>query len=208
MVMPVGGFVKRLRRWLRFRRPTFGGLVRACAVLVLVFALMASQAVAYYETPGLNGIASTLAGRKVSIHCLSKREAKQDVVISGWGASGYVNGINDPWTGAWFPDNYATFAPGVCEALRGIAAGNASKYTVDDVVWATIVITHESGHLKGAKWSANEAKTQCWAMKHLASTWNMLGITKDPAMREFLWGWAIAVHRALPAQYLDSPCTL
>lgn len=206
MVMPVGSFVKRLRRWLRFRRPTVGGLVRACAVLTVLALAMASQSVAYYETPGLNGIASQLSGRKVSIHCLSKQEGRKDPVIGSWGASGYVNGIS--FGGDWFPDNYATFAPGICEALRAIAANRAERFSLDQIVWATIVITHESGHLKGAKWSANEAKTQCWAMKHLASTWNMLGITKDPAMREFLWAWALAQHRALPAQYLDSPCTL
>lgn len=203
--------MKRLRRWLRARRlglprPTVLGLVKATAVLTLVASVLVSQAVAYYETPGLNGIASQLAGRKVSIHCLTKQEGKKDPVIGGWGASGYVEGIS--LGGDWFPDNYATFAPGICEALRAIAANRAERFSLDQVVWATIVITHEAGHLKGAKWSANEAKTQCWAMKHLASTWNMLGITKDPAMREFLWGWAIAQHRALPAQYLDSPCTL
>lgn len=169
---------------------------------------MASQSVAYYQTPGLNGIASKLAGRKVSIRCLTPAEAKKDEAIAAWGASGYVDGPSDPLTGAWFPNNYATFAPRICKVLIGLAAGHAERFSVNEVVWATIVITHESGHMKGAKWSTNEAKTQCWTMKHLASTWNMLGVSADPALREFLWGWALAQHRALPAPYLDSPCSL
>jgi len=184
-----------------------GGLVRATAVLTLAFAVMASQAVAYYDTPGLNGIASNLAGRKVTIRCLTVKEAVSDEVIQIWGASGYVEGISNPVTGDWFPNNYATLAPKICKGLIALSKGHAQGYTVDELVWSTITLTHEAGHLRGDWWSSNEARTQCWAMKHLRSTWNQLGY-RDPALQSFLMGWALAQHRALPDEYLSVPCKL
>lgn len=196
--------MKRWRRWLRLGRPTLGGLVRACAVLTVVAMVMASQAVAYYETPGINGIASKLAGRKVTIHCLTKREAKLDLMIS-LGASAYVNGWTDPVTGRWRPDNYAVFDYGICQKLTRLASGKPlDGHNAYDLVWAIIVITHESGHLKGAPFSHSESFTQCWTFQHLRATMRMLGRPK--AEHDLLYGLAWDLQQAMPPPYQFTDC--
>ena len=199
--------MKSWRRWLRRLRPSRGGLVRACWKVGLTGALffaLTSPAVAFYDTPGLNGIASKLAGRKVTIHCLTPQESAADPIIL-WGASAYVEGISDPVTGRWVPFNYAVFAYGQCETLTAIAAGDLSGRDFDSAVWAVMVITHESGHLKGKSWSYDEAKTQCWALRHMKSTLWQLGV-RDPAVVSFYTAWALDIQKEMPPEYQPAQC--
>jgi len=198
--------MKRLRRWLRLRRPTLGGLVRASIVYALIGLVLTAPAVAYYQQPGINGVASRLAGRTVYVHCLTKKESDLDPNISFWGAAAYVEGTVDPITGRWHPVDYTVFSHGICEDLILLAAqGPFDGHNAYDLAWAVIVLTHESGHLKGALWSQSELLTHCWAYQHLRATMNMLKLPK--AWQDILYGLALDIQaNDMPAEYQFDNC--
>lgn len=187
---------------LGFGRPTVLGFVKAAAVLILVGAVVASPAVAFYEEPGINGVASKLAGRSVEVRCFTEEETLADQVLA-WGASGYVEGLYDA-SGRWWPSTYAVLAYGVCETIFDVVAWDLRGRTLDDASWAILVLVHESGHLKAAKWSGNESKTQCWALQHYKATMQMLGIRDLGVQRAFYWQ-ALEIQKLMPAQYQLSP---
>lgn len=201
--------MKHLRRCLRWQhrihpqRPTVLGFVKALGVMLLAFLALTAQAVAYYQDPGIDGIASRLAARKVEVRCLSKAEGQADTVIAS-GVSGYVLGWRD-MLGRWHPGQYAVFAPGICEQLLAIASGNASGYLFEDLVWAVLVITHESGHLRGARWSGDEARTQCWALQHMRSTLNQLGV-RDRSVQSVYVYVALEIQKQMPPLYQPTRC--
>jgi hypothetical protein len=200
--------MRRLRRWLRNRaRIAPSGLVRAAAKVTLVGALLmalTSPAVAYYQTPGINGVASKLAGRKVEIRCLTRTEAMSDFTIA-LGAAAYVEGITDPLTGAWRPKNYAIFDGAICKDLKVVASGGPfDGHDGYDLVWSMIVLAHESGHMRGKSWSSSESRTQCWALQHLRSTFRMLGLPYG--MHDLAYGLAMDIQRVMPVQYQVTNC--
>lgn len=183
------------------------GFVKAAAKLALVSALFASPAVAYYEEPGINGIASTLAGKKVSVRCLTPAEEAGDPIIGVEGAEAYVEGWVD-FTGRWRPKPYSVFKGIHCNILRRAAKGNLAGVTLNDFAWSLLVLVHESGHLKGAKWSGDEAKTQCWAMQHFRSALNQLGYRSSEQYRLVAWQLVQIHQNELPLGYQLPGCAL
>ncbi len=180
---------RALRRRIRWGSPSLGGLVRAASVLSVAFmAILATPAVAYYQEPGLEGVSSRLAGRKVTIECLTPREERRDIYIS-LGVEAYVT-----WKtlkGRRIVGSVARFRGVHCDNLVALMAGDLSGRRFHDVAWSVLVIVHESGHLKGAKWSFDEAKTQCWAMQKLPAALDMLGVPdsffRDMLIRQIKW---------------------
>lgn len=206
--------MKRLRRWLRLRRgfvgrpkrPTVLGFAKAFAPLAVAVTLFASPAVAFYQQPGLNGVASMLAGRKVAMRCMESQEENMTDFTIGMGAAAYVEGRN---VGSrWVPSSYAVVAYPWCGYLVDwMSRQDARGKKWEDVVWAVLVITHESGHLKGARWAGDEAKTQCWAMQHLPAAARMLGFTEDQL--PFVVWQANKIHREwMPDEYQLPGCRL
>lgn len=170
--------------------------MRACLVLSVVAAVLAAPAVAYYNDHGLDGIASRLAGKKVQVRCLEQEEF--DPAIAS-GASGYVEGFFGPG-GRWYPKTWTVFAHGICEDLLAIAAEDLSGVLFEDAVWAVLVITHEAGHLKGARWSGDEARTHCWALKHMRSALNQLGV-RDRLAHSMYVTVALELTEQMPFEY-------
>ena len=170
--------MKRLRRWLRRRRFGFGPLVRAFAIYAVLALVLAAPAVAYYQEPGINGVTSRLAGKKVVVQCAAPEDQANDANFAVYGVEGYVEGWLDP-SGRWHPKPVAYFRDVHCNNLVAGIAGDLSGLTVHDFAWSLLVLVHESGHLRGAKWSGDEAKTQCWAMQHARAALNMLGFRED-----------------------------
>lgn len=174
-------------------------------VLVAVCLLAAAPALSYSQASALDGIASWLAMRPVEIRCLTKEESEQDSYIAAYGAAAYVLGEEDER--GWHPVNYAVFSYGHCEPLLAYLSGDASAWTLDDVAWAILVLTHESGHLRGHRWSASEAQTQCWAMRHYRYVAQRLGVT-DPAILSLMVRRALYWHSRMPTEYQLRGCAL
>lgn len=184
--------MKRLRRWLRRHRPRTGGLVRAAVVYSVIASLFASPAVAYYQEPGINGVASKLAGKKVKVDCVSEEEQANDANFVIYGAEGYVEGYT--LGGRWIPKPVAYFRDVHCNNLMAALRGDLSGLTVHDFAWSLLVVVHESGHLKGARWSGDEARTQCWAMRHSRAALNMLGF-REEIQWQIVWHELLEIHQ-------------
>lgn len=186
------------------RQIAWGGVL-ALALACLLF-LLAEPAYGWKRYGPLDSTASWLAnGRKVHVRCLTPEESATDWVILS-GASAYVEGQEKPWNeqGRWRPKRFTVFAHGICEALVGLRRANASDYTVEDVAWAVLVLVHESGHLRGHRWSDSEALTQRWALRHYVYAAMRLGVPEDAA--RLLLRYAVTAHRGLPPQYLARGC--
>jgi len=174
--------------------------VVAVAALFIAQVALAAQLFATY--PQVDQIASWLAMRKVEIHCLDKAEAYEDPVIAS-GAEAYVVGWVDE-RGNWHPYNYAVLNEGYCELLLEV---NYDPMLRGKIALAILILTHESGHLRGHKWSAFEDKTQCWTMRHFGYVAQKLGYT-DPEILLSLKQYAIYWHLRLPSNYHLESCVL
>lgn len=148
-------------------------------------------------------MASWLAQRPVQVHCLTQKETDNDEIIVFWGADAYVLGMKDD-KGVWRPFDWTVFRHGLCEILLKLEAGQAADVPTEELAWAILVITHESGHLRGWGWSANEAKTQCWAMRHFRYVAQRFGVV-DTAP---LVAAALELHSRMPLNYQLSSCKL
>ena len=199
--------MKRLRRWLRRRRVRAGGLVLGVVKIAVVFAVLASPAVAYYQEQGINGVASRLAGKKVVVQCATPDDQANDANFAIYKLEGYVEGWLDP-TGRWHPKPVAYFKDEHCRNLAAGIAGNLSGITVHDFAWSLLGVVHESGHLRGAKWSGDEAKTQCWAMQHARAAMNMLGF-RDEIQWKLVLVELLHIHKfELDTAYQEPGCRL
>lgn len=172
-------------------------IVAIILTVALILAGHSSSAPLYTTYPKIDAVASWLAMRKVEVRCLNTSESTSDIYISS-GAEAYVEGIYDK-NGVWRPRNYAVFKNGLCEELL-------QPRRVSELAWAILVLTHESGHLRGWSWSANEAKTQCWAMRHFRYTANRLGYSTEGT--NLLLAYALYWHKNMPAVYRGISCEL
>lgn len=159
-------------------------------VALLLF-FVAAEAKASWNDPRLDAIASHFAGRPVHVECLTRLEANIDQVIM-WGAAAYVEGYID---GRGY---------GLCERLRDMLDGDASRWSAYSLAWAVLALTHETGHLKGHRWSGSEAKTECWAVQHVQAFGRRMGI---PALG-LLQALVNDLHRSLSPEYRLSTCRI
>lgn len=172
--------------------------------LLVVAAAFASEARAYSVFAELNAVASWLAQRDVEVRCLTEDESSTDFVIAVLGAQAYVEGWLDA-KADWHPDDATVFKHGHCEALLALVGGDASGYSVRDLALAILILTHESGHLRGHRWSADEAKTECWAIRHFRYVAERLGVS-DRDARRLLFAHAVDIHSRLSAAYQQPGC--
>lgn len=173
-------------------------------VFALVFTclafLLAAPSFGYTRYVSLDETASWLALRKVEVRCLSAKEALDDFYIL-LGATGYVEGTVDR-RNHWHPVSYTVLAPGICEAALDHV--DELVYTKPDRAWAILAVTHESGHLRGHRWSEDEAKTERWALRHFVAVAVHLGIPEPQA--RYLLKLAVRQHRKLNPEYHDPRC--
>lgn len=170
---------------------------RALAVLLALAALAAAAPAiagpAWSSSPVVDETTRWLAMRKVvHVRCQTVSESAADFTIAVFGATAYVEGWTDRW-GNWHPGRYAVFSHGICETIDALAAGDASGYSLHDLAWAVLVLTHEAGHLRGHRWSADEARTECWAIRHVGYVAHRLGVV-DSAARRLLVAAAVDIH--------------
>lgn len=167
--------------------------------LVTVLLFLASPAGAWNSSSVVDQTASWLAQRKVSVYCLTEAEAEADPIIGVYGATAYVPGWRDE-AGDWHPFDYTVVDYGICETLVSLSA-----YSVEDAAWALLVLTHEAGHLRGHRWSADEAKTECWAIRHVGYVAHHFGVL-DADRRRAIVRAAVAIHEQLPPVYQMRAC--
>ncbi|HSE45105.1 MAG TPA: hypothetical protein VLA89_07225 [Gemmatimonadales bacterium] len=180
-------------------------LLVTLAVIVVLAGGMASQAFGYMTTPEMNALSSWLAQRQVEVHCLTQDESDEDLTIA-LGALAYVEGWLD-LKGNWHPFRTTVFASGLCETLWTMQGGDFSSYSNHDMALAALVLTHESGHLRGHRWSADEAKTECWAIRHVGYVLARIGV--EQPLRQELVREAVAIHNDELAEGYQLPgCVL
>lgn len=167
---------------------------------------MASPAVAYYQEPGINGVASRLAGKKVRVECADAQTEANDFMFAVYGVEGYVEGAY-AW-GRWIPKPVAYFRGVHCDNLVAALRGDLSGVFFHDFAWSLLVLVHESGHLKGAKWSGDEAETQCWAMQHARAGLRMLGFREEAQWKLVLYELLLIHKFELASQYQLQSCQL
>ena len=177
--------------------------VFALILAALVF-LVASPALGFSRHASIDAVASWLAGRTVYVRCLTPRESRDDPIINAWGASAYVEGDRDRLN-RWRPFDYTVFAHGHCGPLRSLLRRDLLDYSMQDYAWAVLVLVHESGHLKGHRWSSDEALTQTWALRHFVYAAMRLNVSEEEA-RELL-RLAVAIHLDQPSEYRAPECS-
>lgn len=168
----------------------------ARALVALAALLLAPAASGWWSQPTLDGTASWLAQRDVSVRCLTQREAERLNVAGGW-TPGHAVG-----RGWWFAPR-TMLSPGYCEAVLSLLDPE-SAWARGTQAAALMVLVHESGHMRNARWSASEAGTQRWALQRFRSAALRLGL--EPALASELLVHAVAFHLALPASYRASDC--
>ncbi len=171
-------------------------LAALAAFLVL---LLPGVAQGYDSYPELDETASWLALRPVTVHCLTEAETLADLNISFYGASAYVEITPEDR-----PADYTVFEYGLCERLHALYTGTwFGKYTLKGIAWAVLVITHESGHMRGWGWWKSEAKTNCWAARHTRYTALHLG---PSVLAPLIVSRAMEWFRGQPPEYQLPGC--
>ena len=184
--------------------------MRLLYLALAVVALAAPPAALSYSSPNhLNEVASWLAGKDVTVHCLGPGEAKLDSIISVWGAAAYVEIRVDPF-GQDYPADYTVVAPPYCEALMDMALdGDLDRHSFETFVWSVMIITHESGHLRGKAFPGwkSESEVNCWALRRSAAVAQLeFGLNPNlvPQFKAELWKFF--THQ--PKAYRKSSCTM
>lgn len=178
-------------------------MIRRLLVIGLITLAAAAPAGAFKQHSFIDETASALSGRKVTIRCLNAKESKEDFVIND-GAAAYVEGVIDQ-DGKWWPEDYATFAWGICKGLMRLHKWDAGAETVPDLSFYILVLVHESGHLKGEVWGQNEALTQRWALKQIKRvSMEYFGLSPEAAI--LVLRYAVYWHLRLPITYKAPGC--
>jgi len=159
-------------------------------VLLALFVLVPATAVARPETTSdarLDAVASTFAMRRVGMKCYRQEEPDSPW---GYGAWGYV-------IKPLGKQKFGHLDVDVCEGALRI---NDETLPGWQRAIGSLVLIHESYHLRRWSGAASEAKTECKAIRHWKVGARMLGATEETV--EDLWGEALASHYRL-AEYTD-----
>jgi hypothetical protein len=157
------------------------------------------------ERDALAEIASSIAGRPVTIHCPGTLERLTEVSPHDGSVAFSAEGR---------PADYADLSGTTCSYLHELAdraarneldclAGDTRcPRDIEQTAVAVNVLTHESYHLAGHR---SEAAVQCYAMQRNAEAARMLGATAEQAgaVARFVYEH---VYPALPQDYRSSDC--
>ena len=136
----------------------------------------------------LGAVASSIAGRSVSVRCDDLSDL-HDRVEPG----GVVQFSGDT------PADYARIRPDMCAQLGRVGRDHGAGGGVE--ARAVDVLAHESFHLRGVK---NEAGAECYAVQFISRVARGLGAT--PANAELLHRLALHAYPYHPPAYLSPEC--
>jgi len=183
------------------------GAIRRLALrlgpLALAFVLLllaAPSASAYERPPLLQTVAGYFALRPAEVRCPSMEEWVGDPI---WGTSpnparawGYTDMINE----------HIVLHPALC---AGAMAVSDSTLPLWQRATGTLVLVHETYHLRRWKWRRNEAKVECQAIRHFIVGAQLLGAS--PELANELLPFALAAHARMVTlfpEYRDRRCRL
>src|SRR5262249_50022728 len=144
------------------------------------------------EEHKLSGVASELAGARVTVHCQTLSEA----FIDGGPELGYVK-----WGSDGIPEHHTVLKHGVCTDLEAYLHSSKSRPSVEQAT-AIHVLTHESMHMSGIK---SESAAECAAMQRDSRTAELLGATELQA-RSIVRLYSHLIYPNMPDGYQDSEC--
>ncbi len=133
------------------------------------------------EAVQLEPVASTIAGRPLSVLCYRHGEPGDPLLWGGWG---YVDLMRPT----------INLSKEACDGALAIARGDLSISLIEQGLGA-LSLTHESYHLNiGLPFGrrASEAQTECRAVKRVRQT--MLDLGASQSLADILLPWALAVH--------------
>ena len=137
--------------------------------------------------------ASTLAGRRVEVHCQTLGEAFVDTTSE----LGYV-----AWGPNGVPEARTTIKREPCAALDDYLGGGQGDPTEAEVQ-AVHVLSHESRHMSGV---TDESLTECQSMQRDAVAARLLGASDAQARRLARYYWMVFYPR-MPDNYRARACT-
>lgn len=183
---------------------------RLLAVLTVALAcLIAPNAGAWNQYASIDEVATWLAMRPVTAKCLNKWESDRDFVIAVEGAAAYVEGFYDQG-GTWLPDDHMVVATPICKQFAALASGDTEGYDFAELAFSVLVVTHESGHLRGWRkktlTSDSESSTERWALRHIYAVSRHIGLSPEAAV--LVLRFTVQAHRDLPEQYHAWNCKL
>lgn len=171
---------------------------RLIALLGTLAVLIAPASAGSWTTPNkLNEVASWLAQRPVTVRCLTKWESDRDFIISGLGAAAYVDFAPDGG-----PEDYTVVAWPWCDVLIHPKAYGPKRFAI-----AVLIITHESGHLRGATFPTwdDEASVNCWAARRAGAVAE-LHFGLPPQARPWFDALIWRIYSGQPPEYRFSAC--
>jgi hypothetical protein len=137
-------------------------------------------------------VATTIAGRDVSIECQRFGGALLDPTAE----AGYVQFDADG-----SPSDTGRLERDACNNLRDYLHGDKSTPPLEQVI-AAQVLAHESYHLAGVR---DEARTECSAVQRLDDVAMMLGATPEQA-RSLAKRYFAEVYPNMPSSYRSGDC--
>jgi hypothetical protein len=171
------------------------------ALLTVLTVLLHRSATAQAK-PGdlrLSAIASSLAGRRVTIRC----EGLSGALTSAGGESGRTGFTGNK------PASVSYLQEGICQTLhaytRTVKAGEACALPCERplaIAWSLNTLAHESYHLAGVR---NEAQTECYALQAIDFVARSLGASADQARALAVYSFEQLPGR-MPAQYSSPEC--
>jgi hypothetical protein len=191
------GSVGLMANWATHRRDSLGRErdlpVLSVSVLVLVaVAAAVPGAQRKVEERRLGKIASSLAGKHVSVHCQDGAEAFVDAGSEyGWVAFD-ANGIPEPRT---------LIKREQCKLLKSYDK-HPSSPSWDEMV-AVHVLTHEAMHMRGER---SEQVAECQALQRDALTAQGFGATPQEGMALAQRYWK-QVYPRMPDDYITGSCS-
>jgi len=182
--------------------------MRVLAALVLVIALLIAWEIRRELSLDhkLSDVASEIAGRNVNVDCPGFLRGLIDIRGHGGSVMFDANGK---------PSNTTELETSVCHDLSSFAATRKRaefscvfgttpcSYNVERAVYAALVLSHESQHLRGVR---SESDAQCYAIQTVAHVAERLG--SPPAEASALAAHFLAVgQRRMPTEYsLSDDC--
>jgi hypothetical protein len=191
------GSVGLMTNWATHRRDSLGRErdlpVLGVSALVLVAVVAAVPgAQRKVEERRLAQVASSLAGRHVSVHCQDGAAAFVDAGSElGWVAFD-ANGVPEPRT---------LIKREQCKLLKAYDK-NPADPSLDEIV-AVHVLTHESMHMRGERM---EDVAECEAVQRDALTAQGLGATPEQA-RALARRYWVQVYPRMPDDYVTRACS-
>lgn len=159
-------------------------LIAAVVYLLLLFLPVTGIRAMPLSTPApsLNAEASLISGKQLEVRCYSVDPADQD-----------PDAEPDAWGYVFLMDTTVFLDKRACDGAEALQTG--AMLPLWQLALGALVLTHESYHLKTALPDvrrANEAQTECRAIKRVPQT--LLDLGANVALATQILPWALAEH--------------